>query len=219
MTVSSDPDLGEHIHTKNRYRVTTIINEKNEKLAFATPEGELRYRKLKIVEADSLRPVFEKYQPDVFASDGIPVVIKNENGKSQIYDDTNTFLFLLGPGTIGILPACLSKGLRRTYVIETVGGQKVNQRIVIDMSHVDVANNHPFFIWIWLALQKETEVVDGHRSFAVSGFNSLGSFDGRASVVWSRVCAGKNEMRVLTYAIAARLKKLEDENRVSGGAK
>ena len=216
MTVSSDPDLGEHIRTKNRYRITTIA-ENDEK--FATPEGKLRYRMLKIAEADSMRPIFEKYQPGVFASDGIPVVIKNENGRSQPYDDNNSILtpLIMGLGacTVGILPGWLSWGLRRSYVVESVDGQRVDQRVVVEVKHLSMRSSLPFFMWIWLALQKETEVVDGHRSFVVS------SDDGKVDVVWASVTAGEKKymMRALTYAIAARLKKLEDENKVLGGAK
>lgn len=213
MTVVGDPDLGEHIHTKNRYRVTTIIDEKNEK--FATPEGELRYRMLKIAEANSMKPIFEKYQPNVFASDGIPVVIKNENRNSQIYDNHGILLPYIGFFTAGALPMWQSYGLRRTYVIETVGGQRVGQRVVIEVNYLHMVSTLPFSKWIWLALQKETEVVDGHRSFVVS------SDDGRVDETWMTVGAGekKHLIRALTYAIAARLKNLEDENHVSGGAK
>ena len=216
MTVSSDPDLGELIRTKNRYRITTIA-EKDEK--FATPEGELRYRKLKIAEADSMRPIFEKYQPGVFASDGIPVVIKNENVGAERYDyDVLSRLPAVGVFicTAGLLPWCESEELRRTYVVVSVDGQRVDQRVVVEVNNLHTTNTLPFFKWVWLALQEESEVVDGHRSF-VACFPDYA----QSQVVWWSIWNGSRDhaMRALVYAIAARLKKLEDENRVRGGAK
>ena len=219
VTASSVPDVGEIVRTKNRYRIAAVADETEGK--FATPEGRRRYR---MIKANLLTISLAKYQPDVFAADGIPLVVKGGE-EGYVFSERNSplgvMVFLC---SAGILPGWKTRNMSRSYVIETVAGKRVDQRELVDLNYLTVNTAFPFFRWIWLASQAEQDVIDGHRVF-VTCFSNGDDFGGRSwgSEYFLRPYVDRHVQCALAYAIAVRLKQMEDgdiiRTNVPGGDK
>ena len=218
VTASSVPDVGERVRTKNRYRISAVHDEVEE--ALATPEGRLRHR---MIKANWLTTSLAKFQPDVFAAEGIPIVVKGGAEGCAFSEQTSPLGVMVFLCSAGILPAWKSRDLSRSYGIETIDGKRVDQRMVVDLNYLTVNTIFPFFRWIWLATQAADEdVLDGHRAF-VTCFQDGDEFVGRLWGYHLRAYVDGYAQRALAYSIAVRLKQMEEGGNIrvneSGGDK
>ncbi len=224
VTVSSDPDAGENIRTRNLYRISDYRDAEEEK--FVSSGGKLRHRMVKV---NTTMLSCRKYQPGVFAPDGIPVVVKDGDEDYSLTKNGSVLGDVLCVCSIGILPGWTTRGMTKTFVIETVNGQRVDQRVTVDMNYFTVFCNCfiPVSRWIWCACQSDgPQVIGGHRAFVTSFYHGNSFWTGfwdNGNGPTDRAYTDYYLQRAMVYALAVRLKRLEDEHgaqlHVSGGDK
>ena len=197
------PNSGEHIVTKNRYRLEGFIDSRSR--GAVTSEGEVRRM---TVAANKRRYLFERYQPEVFSETGIPIVIAGESTSLNWQDyshgkSVSGGYLLCYLVTCGILP-CITSYEDDIYGrLETVDGVRMNADVYMRIDRDDALTCpwSPFGLCYLIGNEGSGE-YDGNRLFVKRGVSN-GSINDLTEPI--------NDLMVeaLAYGIAVRLKELE----------
>jgi len=201
------PDCGAHVVTKNRYRLEGFVD--GEARGYVTDEARIRqYAR----SAKKLRPLFEKWQPDVFSDTGIPIVVNGENTRWSFkdYHESRSFLcesMIWYFASLCVFPVIdFHEGDMYGY-LESVDGVAVNIAVSMHIEQMSALTMYsPFGYWFLM------------------GEEGYGQLDERPLLTRRGVAVDEDGLLVeaLAYGVASRLKEVEDKGldnfQVNGGA-
>lgn len=188
---STADDVGATIATKNRYKVSSVFNgDSSEQLWFA---------------GDFL----QRYQPSVFAADGLPVVLRI---KYKAFDKSYGWTFFISLLSLTVIPQIDEKNVTFSTSIEFADDARCGAYFEVvsrTESALSIYAPTPFLFFNGDAMLEGKRVFSENAQGFIVENSNWSTFSGEDALKYD-----VQFRRAIAYAIAVKLKELEDSGQI-----